>query len=463
MLKVDGIKSALNGVEAQNFGKGVPISSITSGIDEYMPKGIKEMQKVSDNLGEVSTTLINAAGTGIVAPIFIKYNPLSKSDQDTRTYSAWRQPVSAVLAIVSQLGAIIPFNRAMNNGFNLGMLSDKYNTSAFQDDKFIERQVKKNNPNFTKEQIKNEVKRIKDEQNRELLKNIRENNTIKIQRFGKEGKFDIDKQVFESAVNDSIDDLINSEIKEKSRLVNEKRINRIRRSEFYRTHNKQTLDYMAQVKEILQKDDINEIRKALKEKAKSLSREQKELKLITEEILDLAQGTVKDSEKKAVIDTMNAKVNKVKKFTELYGKKHSLAEVEQAVDESLKNRLAEVDSNITFFKELKEKITGGAKAAEIQTLIENRANSNETFAKKGINFIQNVAESAKNRAKGSTRCIKQIGGVGIGLLMLPITCTLLNIVYPVFMDKFFPELSNKKKAKTVQMNTTQKSEVKNAA
>ena len=471
MLKVDGINSVLNGVEIQNFGKGVPISSITSGIDEYMPKGIKEMQKVSDNLGEVSTTLINAAGTGIVAPIFIKYNPLSKSDQDTRTYSALRQPVSAVLAIVSQLGAIIPFNRAMNNGFNLGMLSDKYNTSAFQDDKFIERQVKKNNPNFTKEQIKDEVKRIKDAQSKELLENIRDNNTIKIQKYGKDGKFDIDKKVFDSAVNDSIDDLIDSEIKEKSRLINEKRVNRIKRSEFYRTHNKQTLDYMTEIEEILKKEDINEIRKALKEKSKSLPKEQNELKLITEEILGLSQGTVKESEKKTVIDAMSVKVNKVKKFANIYGKKQSLTEVEKAVDESLKNRLAETDSNITFFKELKEKITGGAKVADIQSMIENRASSNETFAKKGINFIQNVAESAKNRAKGSTRCIKQIGGVGIGLLMLPITCSLLNIVYPVFMDKFFPELSNKKKAKndsqqtakTVQMNATQESEVKNAA
>ena len=462
MLKVDGIKSALKGVETPNLGKGVHISSITSGIDEYMPKGIKGMQKVSDNLGEVSTTLINAAGTGIVAPIFIKYNPLSKSDKDTRTYSAWRQPVSAVLAIVSQLGAIIPFNRAMNNGFNLGMLGDQYNTTAFQDDKFIERQVKKNNPNFTKEQIKTEVKRIKDAQSKELLESIQKNNTIKIQKYGKDGKFDIDKKVFDGAVNDSIDDLINSEIKEKSRLVNEKRINRIKRSDFYRTHNEQTLNYMKEIEEILKKDDITEIRKALKEKAKSLPKEQNELKLITEEILGLSQGTVADGDKKTVLDAMKAKVNKVKKFASEYGKKHSLAEVEKAVDESLKGRLAEVDSNITFFKELKAKIKSGANVADIQTLIENKAKSNETFAKKGINFIKNVAESAKNRAKGSTRCLKQIGGVGIGLLMLPITCSLLNIIYPVFMDKFFPELSNKKKSKTVQMNTAQGSEVKNA-
>ena len=77
MLKVDAVKSAVNGAESAktSFGKHISVSSIASGIDKFMPQSVKGMQKVSDSLGEVSTTLINAAGTGIIAPIFIKYNP----------------------------------------------------------------------------------------------------------------------------------------------------------------------------------------------------------------------------------------------------------------------------------------------------------------------------------------------------------------------------------------------------
>lgn len=461
MLKVDAVKSAVNGAESAktSFGKHISVSKIASGIDRFMPQGIKQMQKVSDNLGEVSTTLINAAGTGLIAPVFIKYNPLSKSDQDTKTYSAWRQPVSAVLAIVSQLGAIIPFNKAMNNGFNLGMLSDQYNTSAFQDEKFIERQVKRNNPKMTKEQIAAEVSRIKKEQEAELLRSIEEENTVRIRKHGKEGTYKINKDVFNGAVEDSIEDLINAEEAEKSRLLGEKLTNRVRRSEFYRNNNPRTLDYMNEIEEILKKDDIGEIQKALRNKAKSLPKEENELRLITEELLGLSQGVVNDTDKKSVIDAMKAKVSKVRTHAEKYRKMHSLEEVEEAVKASINPRVKEVESNVEFFKSLQNKVREGASVKELQELVEKHSKKSPSLKKKGLNIVENVAESLKRRAKGSTRCLKQIGGVGIGLLMLPITCTLLNIIYPVFMDKFFPELSNKKKNKAPKTE----SEVKHAS
>ena len=202
----------------------------------------------------------------------------------------------------------------------------------------------------------------------------------------------------------------------------------------------------------------------------SLSKSDNELKLITEEILGLSQGVVTEADKNTVLETMRAKADKVKNIAKEYGSKKSLEEVTKAVEAELDPQLTQIDDNIIFFKELKNKISNGGKVKEIQELITQRANGNKEFAQKGLDFVQNVAESLKSRAKGSTRCIKQIGGVGIGLIILPITCTLLNKIYPVFMDKFFPELSlNKKKAQTVKMDTTTgtnlstESEVKNAA
>ena len=48
-------------------------------VKAVMPASVKAMKKVSDNMGEVQNIIINALGTGLVAPIFIKWNPLSKT------------------------------------------------------------------------------------------------------------------------------------------------------------------------------------------------------------------------------------------------------------------------------------------------------------------------------------------------------------------------------------------------
>ena len=92
-----------------------------------MPSSQKIMNKLAKNMGEVQNIIFNSLGTGLVAPIFIKWNPLSKTDEDTRTYSAWRQPISAVLAVVTQAGITAPFNTLINNMSNSGYLGEKYN------------------------------------------------------------------------------------------------------------------------------------------------------------------------------------------------------------------------------------------------------------------------------------------------------------------------------------------------
>lgn len=54
--------------------------------------------------GDIVNVIITGLGTGIIAPLMIKYNSLSKEDKDTKTYAAWRQPISAVIAIFTQVG-----------------------------------------------------------------------------------------------------------------------------------------------------------------------------------------------------------------------------------------------------------------------------------------------------------------------------------------------------------------------
>ena len=72
--------------------------------------------------GESGGILITAVGTGAVAPWFIAHNPFVKAPkgaseeekkevQRTKSYTAWRQPISAVLAIIIQLGLLSPIDR----------------------------------------------------------------------------------------------------------------------------------------------------------------------------------------------------------------------------------------------------------------------------------------------------------------------------------------------------------------
>lgn len=87
---------------------------------DLMPGKIKMMVKMHEGMGEVQNQIINAVGTGLVAPVFIKYNPLSKTDEDTRTYTAWRQPVSAILAVGTQAAIVVPFNSLIKKMADIG-------------------------------------------------------------------------------------------------------------------------------------------------------------------------------------------------------------------------------------------------------------------------------------------------------------------------------------------------------
>ena len=122
-------------------------------LDKYMPGKIRFMKKLSDGLGEVQNTIINAIGTGLIAPVFIKYNFLSDTDEDTRTYSAWRQPISAVLTVATQCAVVVPFNKVVAEMVNKGVLDDDYNRTAFKEGDALRKELKKQHPDYTKAQI----------------------------------------------------------------------------------------------------------------------------------------------------------------------------------------------------------------------------------------------------------------------------------------------------------------------
>lgn len=63
---------------------------------------------------EINTILITALGTGIIAPLVLAINPIAKEDKKTKQYTALRQPLSAGLAIITQVGINAPIPKLID-------------------------------------------------------------------------------------------------------------------------------------------------------------------------------------------------------------------------------------------------------------------------------------------------------------------------------------------------------------
>ena len=100
-------------------------------------KMLKYLEKWEDLKGEMGGILITAFGTGLVAPIFIGFNPFvkapknatpeeKKENQNTKLYTAMRQPISAVLAIMFQASVQKYIDKGLDSVFN----NPKYSSIA---------------------------------------------------------------------------------------------------------------------------------------------------------------------------------------------------------------------------------------------------------------------------------------------------------------------------------------------
>lgn len=181
-------------------------------IPNLMAKSIRTISKLSKFAGEVPNIIINAIGTGLVAPIFIKYNFLSKTDEDTRTYSALRQPISAVLSVAAQVGAVIPIDRLISKMSNSGQFlgeklsSPKYNKEAFQDVDYIKKMLKKENPKLSAQELNDLADEKYLDNLDKLIKNAESKNSIEYMVKGKKVKLADEeiKKILEQVTSDML-------------------------------------------------------------------------------------------------------------------------------------------------------------------------------------------------------------------------------------------------------------------
>jgi len=145
-----------------------------------MPWFIGFMDKLRVLKGETGGIIINALGTGLVAPIFIAFNPLSKADEDTKKYTAMRQPVSAALAILIQAGLTKPLSDFYDYLSNTGKLGKSVwlNQQKLNSEGFLKRKMK--NLDLQKEALGGLAKSQMAKQAEAAAKFLEKNGTINV-------------------------------------------------------------------------------------------------------------------------------------------------------------------------------------------------------------------------------------------------------------------------------------------
>lgn len=449
-----------------SFGKKPPnySSKIMESIaDSKILKFMKE--KLSWMKGEFGGVAMTAAGTGLVAPWPIAFNPLVKPKKDatdeekedlknTKYYTAWRQPISAVLAAIFQLGALKPIDKFLNYLYNnpetAKMFDVDTNQSVLNNDGYIKGLAKKEmkaeglskasmgKAEFEKE-LKSRVGKIREEQLERLANSIKETHQIQV------GKEFID--------NSKVADIVNKEINEYIRDAEKLKIDK-QGLKFYSERAKVLVENESFLKDLLKNApkegvELETYLKNLLSKETNMDR-----KLLIEEILD--------REPQIRYHRIKRSVSRINKIKHLCGGNYSFDNYMEAMTK----RNAEIDKIITKFELAKIKDLKSATPKEIKKAIQSAIEcchfedgknplqtsilrDTGTFNTKKEKLVEkvykDVAKGYKKFVQNSYKSHNQLWKIAIGVgITLPITCSVLNWVYPRFMDLCFPKLAGAK-------------------
>lgn len=444
---------------------------------------VKFLQKLKWFDGEEGRILITAIGTGIIAPLFIAWNPYVKpkegATQDekdhlkrTQKYTAMRQPISAALAIPIQLSLVKPINNGLDILFNNKNYSKYLPTfldkNTLQDNKYIERQEKKKlkGSNLSKKekkaQLKTNVEKVANEQIANVSAGLLENGQIRI-REGADGLAD----------NKSVVEALKKQIRQYADEANFLRHNRFTNDELNRLFNnpqealdaseKDGIKFYSERAEVLCNNEPE-----LKRVLENLPKDQKE---ITQYLKTELEKTTNEGLKKIYTEIINISdsssqksrcertLERIKAIKEACGGKYDKTKYVQymeEIDNVILNRLQEFAKINKDLKEnpqsIKETIEKTAKNcifdsqdSKLNKIFHDLTTFGKDPEKLKAKIGKDIVKAYKEMMKLRYRFIKEVAGISLGLFVtVPITCHALNWVYPRFMDIFFPNLSRKK-------------------
>lgn len=479
------------------FGNYVVDKRISRAVGSLMSGKLKTYYKLGRNNGENLNNIVTAAGTAFVAPVFIRFNPLSNEDPKVKSYSALRQPLSAVLALSVQLPVMTAYNLAL----------DKWAASG----KIARIDLRAKPPESVVEPL---AKSLYKQQAREYFagggnaKDFKENFRKGLSR----------KDYIEDLMSEARNNLFYAQRDNMRALAKEDKPITTR---VYRDANGKVLDWARPTKltelpdlEFVKPDELAKARnesypKILKQFG--LNPDDKKLFDIKYDWSDadpkgkharMVSGEIevtesmKSYDKDAIKSALKKSGKDYKEFLKVLEKtaeesairnvKSEIAQetnVKFAISEVLddmKSKLTDASNRIYADKTIqdKTKAINEAEAEIIKTQVEKfedkiaKSNGDDLITKtynRAIDKIKDkkiadlrfhgatreeVETSVKvkkwlraeiNRREGVYKNFKKLSGLVFGLAILPFTCGLLNWAYPRFMEKFFPSLCDAKK------------------
>ena len=428
-----------------SFQKGLP-NKITDNLPDK--KVIKFMnEKLGWVKGEIGGVAMTAIGTGLVSPWPIAFNPFVKAPKGaseeekqevryTKYYTAMRQVLSAITAAVFQIGALQPIDKGLDYIYNTPKYAKFFdvdtNQSLLNNQKFIERNVKKEmqregltKSSLGKEQfekdLKERVAKVEKQQVEDFVNKFRESHEIKLEG----GQIDHFK----------VANIVNKEIDNYIADAKELKIS------------KESISYL---ENIFKNNSVDPAK--LKEHLNDLLTKETNLenKKLIEELLD----KVADINAKEICGNNFSAT----KFSEALTNRNN--ELEKIIEKLNSTKIKDVE------KATPEKIKEAIKKATDSCILDSKnpvqnslLKDASTFGiekekeKLGQKIYKDIANGYKKFVENSYKSPNQLWKIAIGIFItLPITCSVLNWIYPRFMEKFFPKWSGAKaKSKEKEM------------
>lgn len=467
----------------QNVRQGQPQFTgtpalIKTRVEDLLPNKafIKFMEKFKVLKGELGGILITAAGTGLVAPIFIAYNPFVKAKKDatpeekqeienTKKYTAMRQPISAVLAALFQAGALGPIDKFLEKMSNDPEFSKNFwltlDQSALQKKTYLERQIKKEMKNEAttygsrkefKAELDRRVKAKEAEQISDLAKVLEKHGEIRI------GDRAVDKKTIADVINKQIDAYIDD--------ANKMRISK-GGYEFYVNRATALVKHQHIFKDMLNPENLPKGDKALENyllNAKNNASD-KEVKDIIQEILE-HPANVRESRCKRTLERINTILKTCendytpgKYYESLLERDNQLkAKIESLEASKIKNfEMLNPEKVNQILEEITQKCHYDIHDLKLHKLLDGSGTFQTNFKDLKTKIYEDIIKGYKGLVENKFKGFTQMSKVAIGVcITLPITCTMLNWVYPRFMDLVFPDLAGTKKNKGVEKNGGEK-------
>lgn len=500
-MKVDSVNSSFK-VQPSLKGGALKQPSFSGGMTSMQREimntlphraAIERMKSMEWLKGEIGGILLTALGTGLVAPIFIGYNPFVKPPKNatpeqkediknTKLYTAMRQPISAGLAILFQASVQKYIDRGLDKVFHnpkmSGLAGLTHDLQEFEQKSVIEERVAEQiekagykKPSLIRSWFSKEaraqrkayeeafeagVDAINDQKIEELTTYLEENGKIRI------GKRHLDSETFTQIINKQIDEYIKD-------------------AESLKKTDKEIARYVERAELLINNEDhLRELFKDIPVEETYATTDEKVLKPLykrTENILrDLVKKEPKDSPVQVILkeilelpedlraDKVRRTFNRIKKIREMCGDAGFTPDnYEEAL--ILRNNILEEKK----VKLLRAKIKDPSKLNEHTlhsilgkvieicgvkegNVVHDILRDTSTFGIKGDKLkrkiYKDVVKGYKDLIDKHALSMSQFTKIAVGVLVtLPITCTALNWIYPRFMDLFFPNLSGAKKDK----------------